>query len=374
MKFVWIKLQSQHSKLLSKQVDQFIAIAAALATQLSVTILRSYFRIIMASCKELQSFANEILSFVQEILDQIQKLLSVLLSKSNNIFGPQISSIISRNGHLRQHVRETLLLLQDDVLKTCESLANYGTNKEMYGEVRGEISRKETRQLKKFLDVCTRRLNDVKDSYDEFCSVTIRLLEEIDKAMQECVQLLEEKKASYSWRGFGVGAAGLAVAGGAAALVLSPIAVPAMAVAAVGTGGGFGFLTGVYMYFNPNDDDIKIVAAAHAELKQLNSIIDKIHMCANKSAYMIRGSARDLKSHKVIGLSEQTPGPEGRLKTVNIPKCFGLDNSQLKELTEHPTDLNVTLDEFEGHMKSLLAGTTDARAKTEACIKKFPGV
>jgi hypothetical protein len=321
------------------------------------------------SSKDIQSFASGILSLIEKILEQINKLLSVL-SKSNNIFSSKISSITSRNRCLRQLVRETLLMLQDDLLNACESLADFGTNKEIYKEIRGEIPCKETRQLKIFLDVCTKRLNRTKDSYDKFCNVTKRLCVEIDQAKRECEKLLEEKKTTHSRSGLGVGAAGLAAVGGAVVLALSPIAAPALGLVALGAGGVSGVLAGIYRFnSNPDDDDIKTVIGAHAELERLNSIIQNIHLCANKCAYKIRGSAQELEP--TIDLSEQSNEYQGNLLIVDIPECFGLDSNQLQAVTESEAIVNAILDKFEKHMKSLLAGTKEARAKTETCIKKF---
>jgi hypothetical protein len=308
-------------------------------------------------------------SHVQEILDQINKLLT----ESKNIFGPTVSSVISKTRCFRQVVRQMLLLLRDDLLRAYESLADYGTNKEMYREIRCEISHKETRQLKQFLDVCIECLNTTKDSYDRLCNVTKKLCVEIDQAKKECVKLLEEKKMTYSRRGLGVGAAGLAVVGGAAALALSPIAAPALAVVALGAGGTSGFGFGINMYLNPNDKNIKIIEDAVTELKQLNSIINNIQLCANECALTIRATARELESKDAIGRSEVKPDPGGCLKTYNIPECFGLDHNQLKKLTEHETDLKVTLSDLEENMKYLFAGAKEARAQTETCIKNFPG-
>ena len=58
---------------------------------------------------------------------------------------------------------------------------------------------------------------------------------------------------------------------------------------------------------------------------------------------------------------------------VNIPKCFGLEDNQLKELIEDEAAVHHTLNEFETHMKSLREGITAARAKTERCLNLFPG-
>lgn len=329
----------------------------------------------MASCQELRSFATEILSCIEEILDKINRLLSLLSESRLKIFGPTVSSIISKTRCIRQLVRQTLLLLQDDLLKACESLATYGTNKKMYKEIRGEIPRKETQQLKRFLDVCTKRLNNTKDSYDGLCSVTIKLCGEIDKAKQECEEVLEGK----TWRGVGEVTVGTVAMGGAGALALSSIAAPPLALGILCVGGVSGIFAGIYhISYKLDDDKKKSVKDAHAELGQLNSILHDIHECANKCARTIKRSAEDLISKDVAGLTVQRgktyDAYVGSLVPVNIPECFGLDNDQLKKLvTDYETDLNVTLNEFETHMKNLLAGTTDARAKTEVCIKKFPG-
>ena len=329
----------------------------------------------MSSCQELRSFATEILSCIEEILDKINKLLSLLSQSRLKIFGPTVSSIISKTKCLRRLVRQTILLLQDDLLNTCESLANYGTNEEMYREIRGEISRKGTQQLQRFLDICTKRLNNTKKSYDKLCSLTIELCGEIDKAKQECEEVLESKKR----RGVGEVTFGAAAMGGAVALALSSIPAPPLALVILGAGGFFGIFAGIYhISYRLDDDKKKSVEDAHAELEQLKSILHEIHERANKCARTIKRSAEDLISHDVAELTVQKgktyDAYVGSLVPVNIPECFGLDNNQLKKLvTDYETDLNVTLDEFETHMNNLLAGTTDARAKAEVCIRNFPG-
>ena len=113
-----------------------------------------------------------------------------------------------------------------------------------------------------------------------------------------------------------------------------------------------------------DDDKIKLIDDARAELEQLKSILHDIHAHANRCAHIIVRSAEDLKDKDVAGWTMQKGKKhnaiEGSLMSVNIPECFGVDNDQLKKLvTVHQTDHNVTLDEFETHMKSLLIVTNN---------------
>lgn len=322
------------------------------------------------TCEVFQSHTSGVLSYVNNILDLVNQLLSVL-SEFKNIFDPTISSIISRNRDLKQLVRTTVILLQDNLLKTCESLANYGINEEMHREVRGDISRKEIQQLKRFLDTCTKRLNNTKDSYDKLYNVTKRLCVEIDKAQRECGEVKDgnERRGKRE-----VTIGGVAIVAGLGALfsAFSPIAAPGIVIAALGAGE---ILAGVYHMRLPklDDDKIKLIDDAHDELRKLKSILHETHTYANRCAHILVRSAEDLD---VVGPGLQKgkthDATEGSLMPVTIPECFGLDDDQLKKLvTLHPTELNVTLDEFETYMKSLLAGVTDARAKIEECIKNF---
>ena len=236
-----------------------------------------------------KEFAKEMLSFVQQILEDINKLLVTLGESKCLLLGHMrsaiISSVMSRNKHIRQFVRETLLLLQDDLLKACDSLAHYGTNKDIYKEIRGDISCKETQQLKRFLDTCTKRLNATIESYNDFCNVTGRLRVEIDKQRIECEKVLNAEKSHSFWSkvGYGVCGAGLAtLVGGAGVVVFTPIVVPALAVGAVigaaGVTGASGLLGGAYMnHLRPQDDDMKVVTSALNELNELSTIINHSH-------------------------------------------------------------------------------------------------